>query len=429
MILVAMRTLCFLALATMAHAEVRVMTLREALALAVEQNPDVVLARFDELKAQHAVREARDPFYPKVQVGSGLAYTAGFPLSIEGSAPSIVRADAVQTFFNREKSYLLAGARERARGAAIDRESRADEAAWSVASAFLELERVTRAAGIAADQLTSLARAGEATRARVEGGRELELEAKKTEARLAQARHRAAVLRAEAGHQEAALAVLLGFGSEDRVRPAMETRRLAASATSEQEAEDRAVAASNALKGLESKLASASLDRKASDAARLPRVDLVAQYGLFARFNNFDQFFQRFQRNNAQLGLSIQVPLLPSQAAIARREQADTESARLRAQIEQVRNRVRLDARRAWQDAANAQTLREAARLDLEAAREQVSVLMAQFAEGRATLRQLEEARFAEQAKWEAYLDAENSADRMILALLWRTGELRAGVR
>jgi outer membrane protein TolC len=183
------------------------------------------------------------------------------------------------------------------------------------------------------------------------------------------------------------------------------------------------------LKGLESKLASASLDRKASDAARLPRVDLVAQYGLFARFNNFDQFFQRFQRNNAQLGLSIQVPLLPSQAAIARREQADTESARLRAQIEQVRNRVRLEARRAWQDAANAQTLREAARLDLEAAREQVSVLMAQFAEGRATLRQLEEARFAEQAKWEAYLDAENGADRMILALLWRTGELRDGVR
>jgi outer membrane protein len=428
MILDGMRWLSFLALAAAVHAETRVLTLREALEIAVRQNPDVVLARFDELKAQHAVREARDPFYPKVQVGSGLAYSSGFPLSIEGSAPSVVRADAVQTFFNREKSYLLAGARERARGAAIDRESKADEAAWSVASAFLELERLTRAAEIARDQFASLTRAAEATRARVEGGRELEVEAKKVLARAAQARHRAGSLRTEVEYQEAALAVLLGFAASDRVRPAMEPRNLAVPVASGEEAEDRAVAASNALKGLESKLASADLDRKASEAARLPRVDLVAQYGLFARFNNYEDFFQKFQRNNAQLGVSIQLPVLPSQAAIARREQAETESARLRTQMEQVRNRVRLEARRAWQDAASAQSLREAARLDLEAAREQVSVLMAQFAEGRATLRQLEEARFVEQEKWVAYLDAENGADRMILALLWRTGQLRTAV-
>jgi outer membrane protein len=209
----------------------------------------------------------------------------------------------------------------------------------------------------------------------------------------------------------------------------MESRSLTAPVASGEEAEDRALTSSTALKLLESKLAAAGLDRKASDAARLPRVDLVAQYGLFARFNNFEDFFQKFQRNNAQLGVSIQVPVFASQTAIARREQADTESARLRAQIEQVRNRVRLDARRAWQDAAAAQSLREVARLDLDAAREQVSVLMAQFAEGRATLRQVEESRFAEQEKWIAYLDAENGADRTVLALFWRTGELRGAMR
>jgi outer membrane protein TolC len=428
-----MRLLFFTALAAAVNlpllGEVRTLTLRDALDIAVQQNPDVVLARYDELKAQHAVREARDPFYPKVFVGSGLAYSSGFPLSIEGSAPSIVRADAVQTFFNREKSYLLAGARERARGAAIDRESKADESAWTVAAAFLELERVTRAVRVAEDQSGSLTRASESTRARVDGGRELEVEAKKVLARAAQARHRAAGLRTEMEYQESSLAVLLGFPAEDRVRPAMEQRVLTAPVASGEEAEDRAVAASKTLQGLESRLTSAGLDRKASEAARLPRVDLVAQYGLFARFNNFEDFFQKFQRNNAQLGVSIQVPVVPSQAAIARREQADTDAARLRAQIEQVRNRVRLDARRAWQDAATAESLREVARLDLEAAREQVSVLMAQFAEGRATLRQVEEGRFIEQEKWIAYLDAENGADRMVLALLWRTGELRAALQ
>ena len=36
---------------------------------------------------------------------------------------------------------------------------------------------------------------------------------------------------------------------------------------------------------------------------RLPRADLVSQYGLFARFNNYDEFFRKFQRNNGQIGV------------------------------------------------------------------------------------------------------------------------------
>lgn len=400
------------------------MTLREAMALAMKQNPDLVLTRFDEIKAQQSVREARDPFYPKLVVGSGLAYSTGFPLSIEGSAPSIIRADATQALFNRERSYLVESARERARGVAIDKESKADEVAWSVASAFLDLERTGRSAGVLADQAASYDRASDSTRARVAAGRELEVEARKISARAAQARHRAASLRLDQQYQESALAVLLGFPASDRVQPAPEERRFTVPVATEEEAEQRAISSSVALRNLESKLTAAGLDRKASDAARLPRIDLVAQYGLFARFNNYDDFFRKFQRNNAQIGVSIQIPVIPSQAAIARREQADNEAARLRFQMENVRNRVSLDTRRAWLNVEAARSAQEAVRLDLEAAREQVSVLMAQFAEGRATLRQVEEGRAVEQDKWIAYLDAENNAERFTLALLRQTGDL-----
>jgi outer membrane protein len=55
--------------AVLAAAEIRTMTLGEAVRLALGQNPDVILARLDEQKAAQAVHVARDPFIPKLAVG------------------------------------------------------------------------------------------------------------------------------------------------------------------------------------------------------------------------------------------------------------------------------------------------------------------------------------------------------------------------
>ncbi|HJT89412.1 MAG TPA: TolC family protein, partial [Bryobacteraceae bacterium] len=60
------------------RAEVFTMTLRQAVETALKQNPDVLLARLDQEKARQAIRQARDPFTPRLVVGSGLAYSNGF---------------------------------------------------------------------------------------------------------------------------------------------------------------------------------------------------------------------------------------------------------------------------------------------------------------------------------------------------------------
>ena len=71
-------------------AEIHPLTLRQAVEIAMKENPDLVLARLEEQKAQANVRVAKDPFVPKIYAGSGLAKTYGYPSSIEGAAPSIV---------------------------------------------------------------------------------------------------------------------------------------------------------------------------------------------------------------------------------------------------------------------------------------------------------------------------------------------------
>src|SRR5437870_3301703 len=141
--------LFLLGLASVLRAEVRQMTLRQAIETALQQSPDVALARLDDEKARQAVRAARDPFFPRIVVGSGLAYSNGFPMSIEGAAPSIVQASAIAYIFNRPQSYQIAQAKENARGASLSFSGKRDEVAFRVASLFLDAERAARIGALA----------------------------------------------------------------------------------------------------------------------------------------------------------------------------------------------------------------------------------------------------------------------------------------
>src|SRR5262249_8160501 len=121
-----------------ALAEVRTMTLRQALDTAMAQSPDVLLARLDQQKARAEVTVARDPFSPKVFGGSGLAKGSGFPQSIEGSAPSAFRADTKWALFNRPQSFIAAQANEALRASEIDISIKQEDVAYRVAALFLD---------------------------------------------------------------------------------------------------------------------------------------------------------------------------------------------------------------------------------------------------------------------------------------------------
>ncbi|MBV9771133.1 MAG: hypothetical protein JOZ32_16295, partial [Bryobacterales bacterium] len=69
------------------------------------------------------------------------------------------------------------------------------------------------------------------------------------------------------------------------------------------------------------------------------------------------------------------------------------------------------------------------ARLDLDYTRDQVSLLLAQLGEGRATQQQLDNARLTEQEKWIAFYDAQHAVENARLDLLRQTGTLQAALR
>jgi outer membrane protein TolC len=263
-------------------------------------------------------------------------------------------------------------------------------------------------------------------RARITEGRELEIESRRAALNLAQARQRTAALRAEQDTAEANLAVILGFGHNDRVRPAAEERRLPAPTRTEAQAVEEALASSTELRRLETSLRAKALEVESARSARWPQLDLVAQYGLFAKFQNYEEFFRRFERHNGQIGVSLAIPILPGGSANAEAARARLEMQRMRAELNAARDRIAVETRRRYAELRTAESARDVARLDLELAREQLGILLAQMEEGRAGLRQVEEARSAEAARWIAFYEAQHAIEQARLDLLRQTGDLLA---
>lgn len=410
-------------------AAVHSLTLRQAIELALQQNPDLALARLEERRAQQEVQIARAPFVPTVVAGSGLAWSSGFPMSIEGATPSVMQARVIADVFNRPQSYRIAAARENQRGAVLETQAKQEQVALRAAMLFLELERAGRLSVAVQRQMESLQKVAELIQVRVSEGRELPLEAKRAALAVARVRQRALTLEHQRRNLELDLALALGLPAEDQVRLVEEQRTWPTMPPSAEAAAEAALRHDRELRALEARLLAKGLEARAERAARLPRLELVAQYGLLARFNNYEEFFRKFERHNGQLGVSFQIPLFVGSTVEARAGRVETEAAALRLQIRSRRERVAAEARRLYQAVAEAEAAREVARLDLEVAREQVSVLLAQLKEGRASLRQLEEARYQENDKWIALYDAEYACEAARLELLAHSGGLTAALR
>jgi outer membrane protein len=418
----------FLFATGIAVAETHSLTLHEALDIASRQNPDIALARLDQQRAEQGIKVARDPFVPKVYGGSGLAYTYGYPNSINGNAPSLFEVRTDMDIYNRPKSYQLAAARETARGTQFGAQAKADDVAFQAADLFLDASEAERERQTLTEELPSLQQVVQAMSAAVKEGSELPLDLKRAQVSLAVSRQRLEGTSLDGDYYQMMLAVALGYPASDRVKPVDTDISLPAAPESEGEATDMALRNNRDLREMQSNVLAKQLDFRSYKAARLPQVSLVAQYALFAKYN-YVNYFQKFQRNNFQIGASVTIPFLIGSASQGLAEQALTDLQKIRIQMDQVRNRIITDTRRSYQQWKKAESYRDLVRMQLDLAREQMTVFLAQNAEGRVPIRTVEQARLEESDRWIDFYVAETQVKRTQLAILRQMGTLLASMR
>ncbi len=420
--------LLLLTLASSAFAETHPITLQQALELAARQNPDVALARLDERRQSEGVRVSLDPFRPKVYVGSGLAYTYGYPNSIEGSAPSLFQLHTDMALYNRPKSLNIASAREAARGSQFVAQVKAEDVAYQAADIFLTVSQIEHESQTLERQLPGLQTVVSAMAASVTEGSELPLELKRARVNLALSQQRLEAAHLDSDYYQMELAVVLGFPASDRAQPVDSELSTIPAPETEQEAADTALRNNRQLRQMQSSIFAKELDVRSYRANHYPQVDLVAQYALFAKYN-YQNYFQKFQRNNYQLGASVTIPLFTGSAAKGLAAQAFTDVQKLRIQMDETRNRILSNTRRNFDQWKKAEKIRDLSRMQLDLAREDLSVLLAQNAEGRLPISRVEQARLEEGNRWIAFYDSDLQVVRAKLAIWKETGTLLAVVR
>ncbi|MGI8961623.1 MAG: TolC family protein [Bryobacteraceae bacterium] len=418
----------FFVVAGAATSEVRSLTLKQALDLASRQNPDVALARLDQQRAEEGIKVAHDPFVPKLTGGSGLAYTYGYPNSINGNAPSLFEARTDMDIYNRPKSYQLAAAKETARGSQLGAQAKADDVAYQAADLFLSASEAAHERQTVSEQVPSLRQVVQAMTAGVNEGSELPLDLKRARVNLAVSQQRLESTVLDQDYYEMMLAVVLGYPASDRVKPIDTDASLPGAPHTEEEATDIALRNNRDLRQMQSNVLAKQLDLRSYKAARLPQISLVAQYALFARYN-YINYFAKFQRNNFQIGAAVTIPLLIGSASQGLAEQALTDMQKIRIQMDQVRNRIITDTRRSYQQWKKAESFRDLVRMQLDLAREQMTVYLAQNAEGRVPMPTVEQARLEESDRWIDFYVAETQVKRTQLAILRDMGTLLAAIR
>ncbi|MCI0356685.1 MAG: TolC family protein [Acidobacteria bacterium] len=404
------------------HAYADSVPFRRAIELAVANSSPMAVAGADQSRAQHAYQEARNLFLPQMVLGSGMAASYGFPLSIEGAAPSIISLNSQQHLFNPAQKEFIRAARSEWNVAGTMKEDRRDQVILDAALTYIELDKLAAALTLLRQQEEAAARIEQIVEERIAAGVDSEVE--RTRARLAAARVRMQLAEAQGTWDvlRLRLAHLTGL-PEDSIATVTESIPELPDIRQEDNLVGRALEKSPLVRVADERAEAQQFRAKGERKMLYPAFDLVGQYGLFSRHNNYDEFFQRFQRHNGTFGVAIRFPFL-NLAQRSRAEAAEAEVVMVRSQAKAVRNQVSAETLRLQRSARQLGAAREVARLEYQLARSEVDAAQARIEAGTGTLREEHQARALENERYKAFLDASFELEKVQLQLLRATGEL-----
>jgi|SRR5579864_308791 len=415
----------FLALPCLAiSANSEPLTLRRAVELALVHSPAAAETVADEQRAFASYRETRDQFIPQLLIGSGLGQSWGYPLTLEGSAPSLVNLTAQSALFNPALRSGLRAARTEYEATKVGSKDRRDQLIQDTTLAYLELLKWQQLTDSLQKQQDDAANMEQIVGQRIQQG--IDNPQQGIEARLAAARARLRLSQAQGAIEElhATLSQLTGL-------PAASIQAVAESVPPmpdvPADATAEAVKSNPAVEFAQERANAVTFRARAEHLALLPSVDFASQYAVLAKFNNWTQFFPAgaFERNNASVGVVIRFPFFnASQHAHA--EAADAEAIHARKEVEVTKNQVSQQTLKLQHSVQQLAAAKEVAELEYEIAKSDLDAVEIRVNSGNATVHDAANAHVQLGAKYDALQDANFQLFRAQIGLLRVTGGLES---
>jgi outer membrane protein len=400
----------------------KTLTLGEAVRMALSRSPEILIANAHAAQAAETVREIHSLNRPQAIIGSGLAYNNGFPLSIEGSAPSLVQFGVTQSIFSKKNKNLILESEQSSLAGRISADSARNEVAARVALVYNELFRARQANIFWNERLASLEKERELLAPQVEAGRMRPLDLTLSRSALAGARQEILISQERIRLAEVELRQLTGLQAGSAimvVEPNLAEPDLDASS---EDLFRRAAETHPEIREAEATLRARRFHVESIRGDKYPQLVLVSQYAVFSKANNYQDYFRTFTRNNFLVGLSVQFPIFTGFRTEAQISRSVHEAEAARLQVERLKDNLRLSIEKTCSGQKIAKSAVEVAHEAAVAAAESLEVEESLLEAGRIGFREIQAARSQLAEKRIGELEAAKSLFDRKVDLLRLTG-------
>ncbi|HEY1528455.1 MAG TPA: TolC family protein [Candidatus Angelobacter sp.] len=400
----------------------RPLAFRTAIELAIKNSATTGLAQADLQRSRALVSQTHNAFLPQMVLGSGLGGSYGFPLSLEGAAPSIFNVNFQGDLINLAQRNYVKAAKSDVDVTKAQNADRRNDVIMETAMDYVQLDLLDSSLTIQKEQQEGAKKFQDIVAQRIEAGLDSQVEA--TRAKLVGARTRLDIAQTQAAADQLRLRLSQLTGLPvTAIQTSTETIPQMPAVAQDEDLAGEALKNNPVVKVADAAAQAKEFRARAERKQLYPAVDFVGQYAVLARFNNYDQFFQKFQRHNLTAGVAIRFPFFnPVQRSAA--EAAKADAAKSLKEAQSVKEQVSTDTLKLQRSVEQLAAAREVAQLEHQLAQSDIDATHAKIESGTASIKDEENARVAEHERYTAYLNSSFELDRAQIQLMRQIGQL-----
>jgi outer membrane protein TolC len=401
-------------------------TLRHAVELALQHATGIGITLADEKHAAASYHELRNSYIPQLNVGAGIGYTDGFPLSLEGGAPSLANVTAQSALFNLALGDFIRAARDEVKVDGFNTKDQRNKVIQDTVLSYAELAKWER-------RLSSLREAqGEeekmegAVQQRVNAGIDRQMDLSKARLSVARVKLRLAEASGAADVLREHLAKLTGvptvtFEIDPDSIPALPP------ATEDADLAEKTSEANPAVQAAVEEAHAQYLRVRGEKRSLWPSMDFAAQYANLTTINDYQRFYRpgSFQPNNITVGAAVRFPFF-NLAQHARIQEAEADALKAKKQAEAVKNSTSEETLRLQRSVVQMQDARDVAELEYEIAQQNVEAVKTRMESTTANLHDLDNAETQANERFITLQDMTFELERSQIELMRQTGGLEA---
>jgi outer membrane protein TolC len=405
------------------------LTLKHAVELALTHSPAAGQTSADEQRAFASFREARNQYLPQLTVGSGLGDSWGYPLSLEGSAPSLFNVTAQSALFNPALRDYIRAAHSEYKATEAGSKDQRNQIIQDTVLAYTELLKWQQLIGHLQEQHEDALHTQQIIEQRVQEG--VDNPQLRNQARLAAARANLHIVEAESSVHElrAFLSQLTGL-PQASIELSADSVPALPEVPAQPDVVQTAADASPSVLFARQHADAQSFRARAEHRLLWPTADFATQYAVLARYNNWQKFFvnNAFERNNATVGVVLRFPVFNA-AQRAHAAAADADAVHAKKEVESAKNQVSQQVLKMQDSVRQLTAAREVSDLEFEIAKSTMDAIEVRLNAGSATVPDAANARTEMFEKYNAAQNAGFALMRARIGLLRLTGDLESWVK